>query len=90
VPFPGAEGMPGRCACARGDDGCVRSAASRGRRKPGRAHAAVRGEGGGGLGLKSRMNSKLRKRFSGFKKDFRKILVEELIGEKISKIPRKL
>jgi hypothetical protein len=37
-------------ARARGGDGCVRSASSRGRRKPGGAHAAVRGEGGGGLG----------------------------------------
>jgi hypothetical protein len=35
----------------------------------------------GGLGLKPRMNSKPRKRFSRFKKDFRKILVEELIGK---------
>jgi hypothetical protein len=38
-------------ARARGDGGnCVRLASSRGRRKPGRAHAVVRGGGGGGLG----------------------------------------
>jgi hypothetical protein len=40
----------GGSARARGGDGCVRSASSRGRRKPGEAHAAVRVEGGGRLG----------------------------------------
>jgi hypothetical protein len=37
-------------ARARGGDDCVRSTLSRGRRKLGGAHMAVRGEGGGGLG----------------------------------------
>jgi hypothetical protein len=42
APFPLEEGECG--------DGCVRSALSQGRRKPGGAHVVVRGDGGGGLG----------------------------------------
>jgi hypothetical protein len=49
----------------------------------GRPKAKV--QAAGGLGLKPQMNSKLRKRFSRFKKDFRKILVEELIGKNSKK-----
>jgi hypothetical protein len=49
APFLGEEGTPGRRA--RGSsDGYVPSASSQGRRKPGGAHTAVRGEGGGRLG----------------------------------------
>jgi hypothetical protein len=46
----GGGGTPGWRARARGGGGCVRLALSRGRRKSGRAHTVVRGEGGGGLG----------------------------------------
>jgi hypothetical protein len=43
-------GHRGSGTCARGGNGCVQLASSRGRRKPGGTHAAVTGEGGGGLG----------------------------------------
>jgi hypothetical protein len=52
----------------------------------GRPTAKAKAQAAGGLGLKLRMNSKLRKRFSGFKKEFRKILVEELIRKNSKKI----
>jgi hypothetical protein len=44
------EGTPRRRTHARGGDDCVRLDSSRGRRKPSGTHAAVSGEGGGGLG----------------------------------------
>jgi hypothetical protein len=47
TPFPGEEGTPGRCARASGGaDGCALGFLRR--KKLGGAHAAVRGEGGGG------------------------------------------
>jgi hypothetical protein len=51
VSFLGEEGTPRQRARTRGGDCiCVWSASSWGRMKPGRAHRAVRGEGGGELG----------------------------------------
>jgi hypothetical protein len=46
----GRGGDAGVARARGGDGGCVQSASSWGRRKPGGAHATMRGEGGGGLG----------------------------------------
>jgi hypothetical protein len=42
-------GRRGGARAGGGGGSCVQSASSQGRRKLGRAHVAVRGEGGGGL-----------------------------------------